>query len=61
MIQSNYPGLNLPPLWQVIYQEAVRGHHLLFRKVDIERFTPTGVVFADGSTGDFDLVLFATG
>ena len=38
MIQSNYPGLNLPPLWQVIYQEAVRGHHLLFRKVDIDRF-----------------------
>jgi len=37
-IHSNYPGLNLPPLWQVIYQEAIRGHHLLFRRGDIERY-----------------------
>ena len=36
-------------------------HGDLTAKGDVERFTPTGVVFADGSTGDFDLVLFATG
>jgi hypothetical protein len=38
LIQQNYPGPALPPLWEVIYQEAVRGHHLLFKKVDAERF-----------------------
>lgn len=37
-IQQNYPGVALPPLWQVIYQEAIRGHHLLFRRIDVERF-----------------------
>jgi hypothetical protein len=37
-IHDNYPGLSLPPLWQVIYQEATRGHHLLFRRDDTERY-----------------------
>ncbi len=37
-IELNYPGVNLPPLWQVIYQEAIRGHHLLFRRTDVERY-----------------------
>lgn len=36
---SNYHDVNLPPLWQVIYQEAIRGHHLLFRKQDVELFS----------------------
>lgn len=36
---SNYHDANLPPLWQVIYQEAVRGHHLLFCKQDVELFS----------------------
>lgn len=36
---SNYHDSNLPPLWQVIYQEAIRGHHLLFRKQDVELFS----------------------
>jgi hypothetical protein len=40
-------------------------HHLahgdLKAKPAIERFTPTGAVFADGSEETFDLVLFATG
>ena len=35
---NNYSGLELPPLWQVIYQESMRGHHLLFRPVDTERY-----------------------
>lgn len=37
-LSSAYPDTNLPPLWQVIYQEAVRGHHLLFNRQDVERF-----------------------
>lgn len=37
-IHSAYPETNLPPLWQVIYQEAVRGHHLLFNRHDVEQF-----------------------
>jgi hypothetical protein len=31
-------GMDLPPLWQVIYQEAMRGHHLLFKRPDAERY-----------------------
>jgi hypothetical protein len=38
LIQQNYPGPALPPLWEVIYQEAIRGHHLLFAKNDVEVF-----------------------
>lgn len=38
LIQQNYPGPALPPLWEVIYQEAIRGHHLLFKKSDVEQF-----------------------
>lgn len=37
-IHQNYPGVGLPPLWEVIYQEAIRGHHLLFRKDEVEKF-----------------------
>jgi hypothetical protein len=33
-----YPELDLPPLWEVLYQEAVRGNHMLFRKSDVELF-----------------------
>ena len=28
-------GKSLPPLWQVIYYEAVRGHHILFDHLDV--------------------------
>ncbi len=42
-IHASYPGTNLPPLWQVIYQEAIRGHHLLFRPVDVARFEASAV------------------
>lgn len=39
-IQSQFygAGMDLPPLWQVIYQEAMRGHHLLFKRPDAERY-----------------------
>lgn len=33
-----YPETALPPLWEVIYQEAIRGHHLLFKRIDVERY-----------------------
>jgi len=40
-------------------------HHLahgdVLAKPDIERFTPTGAIFKDGSEERFDLVMFATG
>lgn len=36
--QTLYPASSMPPLWEVIYQEAVRGHHLLFRRADVEMF-----------------------
>ena len=28
----------LPPLWQVIYQEGIRGNHLIFSLNDIQKF-----------------------
>ena len=28
----------LPPLWRVIFQEAMRGHHLLFSKSIVQAF-----------------------
>ena len=36
--QTLYPTSELPPLWEVIYQEAMRGHHLLFQRNDVEIF-----------------------
>lgn len=33
---ENVPWLN--PLWSVIYNEAVRGNHLLFQKKDVNEF-----------------------
>jgi hypothetical protein len=38
LIQQNYSETELPPLWQVIYQEAIRGHHLLFKRADVDLF-----------------------
>jgi len=38
VIQLSYHSENLPPLWQVIYQEAIRGHHLLFHPTHVERY-----------------------
>lgn len=37
-ITSNYASVRLPPLWQVIYYEAIRGHHLLFKRDDVAIF-----------------------
>lgn len=38
LIKEAYAGPELPPLWQVIYHEAIRGHHLLFHPLDVARF-----------------------
>ena len=58
---SNYHDSNLPPLWQVIYQEAIRGHHLLFQKQDIERFgleeTSTTTQIDDSWSDDLEPVV----
>ncbi len=46
----------LPPLWQVIYSEGIRGNHLLFDKLEVEAFdrtrqlTLTHRMTADGDT-----------
>jgi len=36
-LKSN-PASELPPTWQVIYQEGIRGNHILFSPADLERF-----------------------
>ncbi len=36
--QALYPESSLPPLWEVIYQESMRGHHLLFKRTDVDLF-----------------------
>jgi hypothetical protein len=35
---SSNPSLGLPPTWQVIYQEGIRGNHILFSKNDVSSF-----------------------
>jgi hypothetical protein len=32
-LRPDNPPTNLPPLWEVIYQEAIRGNHLLFHRI----------------------------
>lgn len=48
-LHAAYPETNLPPLWQVIYQEAVRGNHLLFKRSDVENFD-NQLTFTDHGT-----------
>lgn len=38
ILLETYFNAPLPPLWEVVFQEAIRGHHLLFSKPDIENF-----------------------
>jgi len=60
-IQMSYPGVRLPPLWQVLYQEAVRGNHMLFRRTDVERYDATLInpdMWADAEIGeDFETLV----
>jgi hypothetical protein len=35
---SSSPEAALPPTWQVIYNEGIRGNHILFSKDDVTRF-----------------------
>ena len=38
ILLESYFNAPLPPLWEVVYQEAIRGHHLLFSKLEIANF-----------------------
>ena len=55
LIQQNYSGVELPPLWQVIYQESIRGHHLLFKRSDVELFDSLS-----DSNSDIDYAAFSS-
>jgi hypothetical protein len=48
---SSNPTLGLPPTWQVIYQEGIRGNHILFSKDDVSSFRENSdlVDFSDES------------
>ena len=41
---SSNPSLGLPPAWQVIYQEGIRGNHILFSKDDVQAFRDSAVL-----------------
>lgn len=51
----------LPPLWRVIFQEAMRGHHILFSKSLLESITEETVLHgeANESLEEFCVHLFA--
>lgn len=53
-IYETHPVMNT----QVLYHA---GHGDIHVRKNIRRFTKTGVEFVDGSTGDYDLVMLATG
>ena len=53
-VMESHPIMNTQILHYLAHGDATA-------KGDVERFTPTGAVFADGSEESFDLVLFATG
>ncbi len=58
--QTLYPLSSLPPLWEVIYQESVRGHHLLFRKADVELFDTVSeqeAVYDAAMTEEIELIV----
>ena len=38
LIQDQFTHAELPPLWQVLYNEGIRGNHLLFQKADVAAF-----------------------
>ncbi len=38
VIQNSMANSKLPPLWQLIYNEGIRGNHLLFKAVDANKF-----------------------
>ena len=49
----------LPTMGQGIYEFYAQGD--IRHRVGIRRWTPTGVEFLDGRTGNYDVVIFATG
>ncbi|HYX36604.1 MAG TPA: hypothetical protein VE954_26135 [Oligoflexus sp.] len=51
----------LPPLWRVIFQEAMRGHHILFSKTVLQSVSETQVLSGEAtdSLEEFCVHLFA--
>jgi hypothetical protein len=51
----------LPPLWRVIFQEAMRGHHILFSKTLLQSITNEMVLDGEAkeSLEEFCVHLFA--
>jgi len=38
IIQEIYQSHALPPLWEVVYQEGIRGNHFIFGQEDLRAF-----------------------
>lgn len=51
-----YPDVSLPPLWQVIYHEAMRGNHILFNK---ERLTSNTEKSSEKHQNDESFIIIA--
>jgi hypothetical protein len=53
----------LPPLWRVIFQEAMRGHHILFPRAIVEMMQEPSALLDIGTPGkdleEFCVHLFA--
>lgn len=48
-LQDQLNQSKLPPLWQLIYNEGIRGNHILFKKGDIGKFDEQEASY-DGSS-----------
>ncbi len=47
-------GAQLPPVWQIIYNEGIRSNHILFDQEDIERFESEELVYQSGELSKSD-------
>ncbi|CAH1637687.1 unnamed protein product [Spodoptera littoralis] len=71
LVGAGASGLDLAIQLSNVTEKLFHSHHLNYnqpdfsptyvKKPDIDSFTPTGAVFVDGSTEDFDQVIFCTG
>ncbi len=53
LILQLYPESPLPFCWQVVYQEAMRNHHLLFATQDVQDFLQSDRSKVDAIIRDF--------
>lgn len=56
-----HSALDAIPLIGFSLVEAIRDGLIAVKVAGLERYTPTGVRFSDGTDGEFDVVLLATG